>query len=64
MGGLSDMECQWLHGAQESRWFGSDVAVQGYTFLHSGRHIPDGVDVVTINEGVQHGYNMVKCGRL
>ena len=39
---------------QESRWFGKDVwpAADGYTFLHSGRPLPNSGDIATRNEGV------------
>ena len=42
-------------GVQESRWFESDVwpAAEGYTFLHSGRPLPDSGDPATRNEGVR-----------
>ena len=41
-------------GIQESRWFGKDVwpAADGYTFLHSGRPLPEDGDVAARNEGV------------
>ena len=40
-------------GIQESRWFGSDVWDAGeYTFLHSGRPLPDAGASALRNEGV------------
>ena len=41
-------------GIQESRWFGKDVwpAADGYTFLHSGRSVPEHGDVAARSEGV------------
>ena len=41
-------------GIQESRWFRNEgwPAVEGYTFLHSGRSLPGSGDVATRNEGV------------
>ena len=43
-----------IAGVQESKWFGADVwpAVDGFTFLHSGRPLPGGDDVASRNEGV------------
>ena len=39
---------------QESRWFGKDIwpAADGYTFLHSGRPLPDSGYAATRNKGV------------
>ena len=41
-------------GIQESKWFGSNVwpAADGYTFLHSGRPLPESGDATSRNEGV------------
>ena len=41
-------------GIQESRWFGKDIwpAADGYTFLHSGRPLPDSGYAATRNERV------------
>ena len=58
-------------GVQESKWFGSDVwpAAEGYTFLHSGRPLPDSGDPATRNgffwmRGLLwHGDRVVRCGR-
>ena len=38
---------------QETKWFGSDIWQSSYyTFLHSGRPIPDHDDIAVRNEGV------------
>ena len=39
---------------QESKWFGKDVwpAVDGYTFVHSGRTLPGEDDIAARGEGV------------
>ena len=38
---------------QETTWFGSDIwQSNDYTFLHSGRPIPDHDDIAVWNEGV------------
>lgn len=60
-------------GIQETKWFGRDVwTVEGYTFLHSGRPLPDDSDSAARNEGVgialerklrQHGRQLERNGR-
>ena len=39
---------------QETKWFGSDIwQSNDYTFLHSGRPMPDHGDIAVQNEGVR-----------
>ena len=54
---VGELKCRYgvsVAGIQEIRWFGSHVwpVVEGYTFIHSGRHIPDGGDIAMRNESV------------
>ena len=41
-------------GIQETKWFGTDAwpAAEGFTFLHSGRPLPDSNEDAVRNEGV------------